>query len=288
MLGRTARGLRTARCRAVAGNAWGRLIAGSPAIVLASVAAAGSWWFAHDVLGHPHPFFAPVAAAISLTTSRLEPTARIAQLLAGVIVGIVVADAIRALLGSSPLAVGVIALATMSIAQAIGGGFLGESVFFVNQAVGSALLIVTVDRAGTAGERVVDALVGSVVAYLVSVVALPASPFVTLVAARETLLERVRTALSEVDRRVHDGDELDEQWLHDRWEEVVEATAGLMAARHAARFNARVVPRWWRRRAAIEAELDRSEELHAVAAIAMALVIASRREPGPLPPGRDP
>ena len=36
---------------------------------------------------------------------------------------------------------------------------------------------------------------------------------------------------------------------------------GLTAARRAAHLNARAVPRWWRQRAAIDAEIRRSEEL---------------------------
>jgi uncharacterized membrane protein YgaE (UPF0421/DUF939 family) len=36
--------------------------------LLASTGAGLAWWVAHDVLGHPQPFFAPIAAAISLTS----------------------------------------------------------------------------------------------------------------------------------------------------------------------------------------------------------------------------
>jgi uncharacterized membrane protein YgaE (UPF0421/DUF939 family) len=32
----------------------------------ASVAVAVAWYLAHDVLGHPEPIFAPVAAAVAL------------------------------------------------------------------------------------------------------------------------------------------------------------------------------------------------------------------------------
>jgi uncharacterized membrane protein YgaE (UPF0421/DUF939 family) len=131
-----------------------RVLTSLPAVLLACTAAAVAWWFAHDVLGHQRPFFAPVAAAISLTTSRLEPSARIAQMVGGVLVGILTAEALHGLLGSGPLALGVIALFTMLLARALAGGFLGESVFFVNQAVGAAILVVALDRTGTGAERV--------------------------------------------------------------------------------------------------------------------------------------
>lgn len=36
-----------------------------------SVAAGLSWYVAHEALGHPQPFFAPIAAAVSLSISNV-------------------------------------------------------------------------------------------------------------------------------------------------------------------------------------------------------------------------
>jgi hypothetical protein len=57
-------------------------------------------------------------------------------------VGILIGEPGHGLLGSTLVALGVISLTAMVVARAIGGGFLGDRVFFVNQAVGSAILIV--------------------------------------------------------------------------------------------------------------------------------------------------
>ena len=74
--------------RSFAHEAWERLRPAWWPVVLASVAAALSWLIAHNVLGHTQPFFAPIAAAISLCTSRIRRSRRIAQMVFGVILGI--------------------------------------------------------------------------------------------------------------------------------------------------------------------------------------------------------
>ena len=184
-----------------------RVFTSLKAMLLASTAAALAWWLAHDVLGHSQPFFAPSAAAISLTTSRLEPSARI------------------------PVALGVIALTAMVVARVIGGGFLGDGVFFVNQAVGSAILIVALHRTGTAAERVIDALVGGAVAYLISALLLPLSPLAELADARRTLIAPLRRRLDELDQSLRLNRKLGQAWVSDTWEDLQDALTGLTAAR---------------------------------------------------------
>jgi uncharacterized membrane protein YgaE (UPF0421/DUF939 family) len=154
----------------------------------------------------------------------------------------------------------------MVVARAIGGGFLSDGVFFVNQAVGSAILIVALNRTGSGAERVIDALLGGAVAYLISALLLPLSPLAELADARRTLITRLRRRLDELDQSLRFNRKLGPTWVPDTWEELQDALTGLTAARRAAHVNARAVPRWWRRRAAIDAEIRRSEELDLVAA----------------------
>jgi hypothetical protein len=227
---------------------------------------------AHDVLGHPQPFFAPIAAAISLTSSRLETSARIGQMVGGVLIGIVTAEALHGMLGSSPLALALIALATMVVARAIGGGFLADGVFFVNQAVGSAILVVALDRTGTGGDRLIDALVGGAIAYLIGGVLLPLPPLAELDEARQRLITRLRRRLDELDHSLcrADGPELGPAWVLDTWAEIEDSVTRLAVARRGAHLNSRVFPRWWRRRALIDAEIGRSKELELLAVSAFA------------------
>jgi uncharacterized membrane protein YgaE (UPF0421/DUF939 family) len=57
-------------------------------VVQTPVAAGLAWYIAHDVLGHHQPFFAPTAAAISLSRNKVLRGQHALQLLVGVILGI--------------------------------------------------------------------------------------------------------------------------------------------------------------------------------------------------------
>jgi len=121
-----------------------------------ALAAALAWSVAHGLLGHPQPFFAPIAA-ISLSTSAIQRSRRIAQMVVGVLLGIGVAEILHGPLGDSTAALGAIVLITMAIALAAGVSFFGDGMMFPNQAAASAILVVTLHRqrprASTSGWR---------------------------------------------------------------------------------------------------------------------------------------
>jgi uncharacterized membrane protein YgaE (UPF0421/DUF939 family) len=165
-----------------------RVLDALAAVVQSAVAAALAWLVAHRVLGHSQPFFDPIAAAISLSTSYIQRSRQIAQMVGGVLLGIVVAELLHSLLGDSSAALGVIVLATMVIALAIGVGFFGDGMMFPNQAAASAVLVVTVHRHGTGAERGVDALVGGAVALVLGVGLFPAQPLNLLANAESDVL----------------------------------------------------------------------------------------------------
>ena len=57
-----------------------------------AVAAGVAWLVAADLLGHPTPFFAPVAAVVALGTSYGQRLRRVAEVTIGVAVGVFLAD----------------------------------------------------------------------------------------------------------------------------------------------------------------------------------------------------
>src|SRR6185436_16732357 len=59
-------------------------------------AAAVAWFIAHDVLGHPEPFFAPIAAILALSVSIGQRGRRAVEMMVGVVVGILAADLVIA------------------------------------------------------------------------------------------------------------------------------------------------------------------------------------------------
>lgn len=138
-------------------------------VAQSALAATLAWLIAHDVLGHPQPFFAPIAGAISLSTSPIQRSRRIAQMVAGVLLGIGVAELMQPLLGESTAALGLTVLVTMAVALAAGASFFGDGMMFPNQAAASAVLVITLHRHGTGAERAVDAVIGGGCALLIGV-----------------------------------------------------------------------------------------------------------------------
>ena len=73
--------------------------------ILQCAAAAGvAWLIAADLLDHPTPFFAPVAAVVSLGTSYGQRLRRVAEVTAGVALGVLLADLLAIIIGSGCVA----------------------------------------------------------------------------------------------------------------------------------------------------------------------------------------
>ncbi|MGI8714346.1 MAG: FUSC family protein [Solirubrobacteraceae bacterium] len=262
-----------------------RVLDSFTAVLQASVAAALAWLFAHRVLGHPQPFFAPVAAAISLSTSRIQRSRRIAQMVAGVLLGIGVAEVLHALLGSSTAALGVIVLVTMLISLAVGVGFFGDGLMFPNQAAVSAVLVVTVHRHGTGGERAIDVLVGGAVAYLLGVVLFPAQPMSLLADAEDDVLRTLAGKLDEVVALLGSGEDASDAWTLATGHDIHRRLAALARARATARLSVRVAPRRFRLRTSVDGEVTRTGRLDLLANAVLSLIrAATLRSDGRNPP----
>ena len=148
-----------------------RLQAKSWQIAQCALAAAAAWLLAADVLGHPTPFFAPVAAVVALGTSYGQRLRRVVEVTVGVAVGVFLADLLVVGLGSGWWQIGLIVALAMSAAFLLDGGQL-----FVTQAAVQSIVVASlVPDPGAAFTRWTDAVVGGVVA-LVAATAVPAAP----------------------------------------------------------------------------------------------------------------
>ena len=141
-------------------------------ITQCAVAAGLAWWTAVVVLNHAQPFFAPIAAVVSLELSLTKRWRRSVELVAGVTIGILAGDLVISWIGSGTWQIMVVIAIAMSIAV-----FLDDGPLLPMQAASSAALVATLlPPGGSAGiERAVDALLGGVVGILV-VALLPANP----------------------------------------------------------------------------------------------------------------
>jgi uncharacterized membrane protein YgaE (UPF0421/DUF939 family) len=212
-------------------------------IAQAAAAAALAWWITHDLLNHPAPFFAPIAAAIALGATVGRRWRNVVQMIFGVTLGIGVAEAVIRLVGTGTLSLALIVLVTMSAAV-----LFSAMPMFVNQAAASAILVVTLRTGGVAGERFVDALIGGGCALLISAVLVPPHPLPVLGRAIRGALQGVATALRGAAEALATGTPRDPEWTL----AITHALHGQLAALASARTTAgdivRLAPlrRHWR------------------------------------------
>lgn len=141
-------------------------------ILQCALAAGLAWWIAVHVFKHPQPFFAPVAAVVSLGLSLGKRWRRSVELVAGVTIGILVGDLLVSVIGSGTWQIIVVVLLAMSVAV-----FLDNGPLIPMQAASSAVLVATLLPPGGIGgfHRTIDAAIGGVVGMIV-VTLLPVNP----------------------------------------------------------------------------------------------------------------
>jgi uncharacterized membrane protein YgaE (UPF0421/DUF939 family) len=254
-----------------ASDAHGRLRAALWPAVQAAAAAGLAWLVAHDLLGHAQPFFAPIAAAIALSTSGVRRGRRILQMVGGVMLGIGIGEAASAVLGTSATAVAIVVLATMAAALLAGVGFFSEGMMFVNQSTASAILVVALHKHGTGAERLVDALVGGAVAGIIGVGLFPADPLRVLRDAEHELLRSLAGALDRVGDLLRQGIRAQPDWTLAAAQDIHSQLGGLATARMTARANVRVAPRRWHLRTAVAVEDERISSLDLLANAVLSL-----------------
>jgi uncharacterized membrane protein YgaE (UPF0421/DUF939 family) len=222
-------------------------------LVQTSVAAGLSWYLAHDVLGHPQPFFAPIAAAVSLSVSNVLRAQRAIQMMIGVTLGIGIGTLVQGLLGPGATAITVAALIALCVAVFIGHGYIGHGMMFANQTVISAILVLALYRTNVGFERIYDALIGGVVAIVFAVFLFPANPLQVLRSARIGVLGVLQGVLSRAADLAAGRREAPPDWPLSAVDRVDEQLGGLIEARTTARQVVRVAPRRWGLRDSVRA-----------------------------------
>jgi len=141
------------------------------AVVQCALAAGVAWWLASEVFDHDTPFFAPIAAVLSLGTSYGQRLRRVVEVTLGVAIGVFVADVLVGWIGTGSWQLALVVALAMSTALLLDAGIL-----FVTQAAVQSIVVATLlpdpDAALT---RWTDALIGGGVA-LVAATVVPAAP----------------------------------------------------------------------------------------------------------------
>ena len=146
------------------------------AITQAAAAAALAWYIAHNLLGHPDPFFAPIAAAGAISASNVLHVQRAIQNISGVALGIIVGAVAQLLLGTESIAIALAVFVSLCVAVLVGHGFLGKGLGLGNQAAGSAVLVAALSGGDQVVQRLQEALIGSGVALAFTVLLFPVNP----------------------------------------------------------------------------------------------------------------
>jgi uncharacterized membrane protein YgaE (UPF0421/DUF939 family) len=158
------------------------------AIAQCAVAAGVAWWLAQHVLGHTTPFFAPVAAVVSLGTSYGQRLRRVAEVAVGVALGVFGGDLLVKVIGTGPWQIALVVVLAMTVAVLLDGG----RVLTTQAAVQSITVTTLLANTDAAFTRWTDALVGGAVALAAAAV-VPAAP-----------LRRPREQAAKVLRKVRD------------------------------------------------------------------------------------
>ena len=252
--------------------------------LLQTAATAGfAWFLAHDVLHHRQPFFAPVAAALALSTSNILRLQRAVQMMLGVSLGIGVGSLVQAALGPGAVSIAAAALLAFGVAIFIGEGYLGRGMMFANQTAVSAILVLALYRSGVAGERLFDALLGGALAVVVAVLVLPANPVRVLGIARADVLGSLHGVLSRTTEIATGCRHAPPDWPLPAFVEVHGHLTSLLEARASARRLVRFAPRRRFQRDSVDAAQHQAARVVLLAGSVLNLVRAGAPDRLPRP-----
>ena len=243
----------------------GRLRTNGWPILQTAVAASIAYLLAGLVLGNEQPFFAPIAAVVTLGLSLGQRGRRAFEVALGVALGLGIADLLVRVIGVGALQIGIVVVLAMAAAV-----LLGEGTLLVNQAAITAILVVLLQPPGSdfSPDRFFNALVGGGVALAINHL-FPVNPEHRVERAARPIFEQLATALEDIAEALEKGDlELAEAVL-DRTRQLDEQVRGFDEVLAAGHETARLSPT--RRRSL------KHLELYAGASIRMELAVINTR-----------
>jgi fusaric acid resistance family protein len=213
-------------------------------LVQATAAATVAWVIAKRVVHHHEPFFAPIAALVSLNTSLGERGLNALRLLQGVILGIAVGELVLFILGGGYGSLTLATFVALVIARALGGARI-----VLAQAAVSAILTVAVANGEVGYERLTDALIGAGVALVFSQLLFSPQPLRLLRRFETNALAAMAAAL-DLAAQALDGDEnlgeqaiANQRELRDHLSELARVRrASTRVARHSLAWRSQIAP----------------------------------------------
>jgi uncharacterized membrane protein YgaE (UPF0421/DUF939 family) len=212
-------------------------------ITQTAVAAGLAYYIAHTLVGHLQPFFAPIAAAVAMSTSNDLRGQRALQLALGVALGIALGVAVETVLGSGAVSVGVAVFLALCVALVIGHGFIAQGMMFFNQTAAAAILVISLHSRTAGWDRLVDALIGGGVALVFSMLLFPPNPRPGVRRAAQSVFVVMNQELQELQQFMAGRSAVDSGWILSASEHIGGSLAKLDGARATAREIVRLAPR---------------------------------------------
>ena len=213
-------------------------------LLQSTAAATVAWVVARRIVHHHEPFFAPIAALVSLNTALGERGLNALRLLQGVVLGIGVAELTLLALGGG---YGSLALATfvaLLVARTLGGARI-----VLAQAAIGAIPTIAVANGEVGYQRLTDALIGAGVALVFSQLLFSPEPLRLLRRMETNALTAMADAL-DLTGRALDGDEAlaeraieSQRELRDHLSELARMRrASARVARHSLAWRTHIAP----------------------------------------------
>lgn len=170
-------------------------------IAQCAVTAGLAWGLTRELLAHPVPFFAPVAAILVLNVTYGNRLRRGLEVAVGVAVGVLVGDVFVHVAGTGVWQIMVVVAVAMSLASLVGAGQLMS----VQAAVQAIIVTTLLPDPGQGLGRWLDAVIGCLLALLVATIA-PSTPLRRPGHLAAQLLANMAGTLRSVSQALREGD----------------------------------------------------------------------------------
>ena len=187
------------RRRARAG--WSRVRSSVGQAALVAVCAVGAYWFAETILGHQQPLFASTALLIALGFQREPKLRKVAEVAVGCTVGILIGDLLMVGLGRGLWQASVVLFVSVMVARFLDSG----ATFTMQMSLQSVLVVLLPIGAGGPFVRSQDAIVGGVLALLVTFLS-PQDVRRPAVRQLGGLYDSIATVLRDLSRALREND----------------------------------------------------------------------------------
>jgi len=191
-------------------------------IIQTAITAGLAWLVASDLLDHPQPFFAPVAAIITLGVTYGQRIRRGIEIAIGVAVGVLVGDIFAVLFGSGVWQIMVALVLAMSVATLLSG----RQLIIIQACVQAVIVVALVPTVEQGFGRWLDAVVGCALALLVATVA-PSTPLRKPARLAARVLEHLAATMEACAAELKDSDEGAGDLVLDQARQIDDALAEL-------------------------------------------------------------